>query len=241
MDWILRNNQTSASNNIKIPGLSYVPYRESNSSAVFDQKRLSDLNFQYSIAFLPKVTAVLDLNRNPFTGGISEDSSVKEEIKLFVKGKMRKADIQSEILKHLHNTLDHLHEECEEEGFEKFSEIARTNAKQILNFIYTRFSSYDYDIYPTDNREIFITCNPQKKKRVSILCDSNGSVAYFLTWDGKNSRFRCDEISYRFYDLLIEVFKKFDLLSNDMVSVPSKDSEFSLRETKSLNLSEFSF
>ena len=222
MDRLLRNNQTSASNKIKTNGLSCVLYRGPNS---FDQKELSHSNFQYYIVS-PEITA-LELNHNQLTGGINEDSSVEEKMKLFIKGQMRKADLQSAILKHLHETLDHLHRECEEEGFEKFSEIARTNAKKILNFIYTKFPNYNYDIYPTANREIFITCNPQKKKGISILCDSNGSVAYFLTWDGKNSRFRCDEISDEFYHLLIKVFTDFDRLSNNMVSVSSKDSEFS--------------
>ena len=224
MGRLLRNNQISASYKIKTHDLS-VPYRESNS---FAPKELSHSNVQYYRAS-PEVTA-LELSQNQLTGGISEDSSVEEEMKLFVKGQMRKAGLQSAILKHLHKTLEHLHKECEEEGFEKFSEIARTNAKQILNFIYTKFPNYNYDIYPTANREIFITCNPQKKKGVSILCDSNGSVAYFLTWDGKNSRFRCDEIDDEFYHLLIKIFTKFDRLPHNMVPVSSKDSEFSSRK-----------
>ena len=38
------------------------------------------------------------------------------------------------ILKDLHQTLDNLHEECEEEGFEVFSEVARNNARKVLDF-----------------------------------------------------------------------------------------------------------
>ena len=176
------------------------------------------------------------LTSQDMTLAVSSNPIIREPIEQIADAAMAQAIMKSRILKNLHETLDNLDKECEEEDFEKFSETARDNAKNILNFIYTQFSHYDYDIYPSSNREIFITCNPQKGKGVSIVCDSNGSVAYFLTWDGKNSRFCCDEMSELFYNLLIKVFKQFDNLNLIKTTLSksssSKDSDFLLIEKK---------
>ena len=116
-------------------------------------------------------------------------------------------------LRNLHRSLDKLQKECKDEGFEVFSEKARENARQILNAIYQNFPDYEYYIYPTEDREIAIDCNPQKGKGVLILCDSKGSVAYFSTSDGKNSRFRCDNIENFPYELLWKIFKEFSKIT----------------------------
>ena len=103
---------------------------------------------------------------------------------------------QEEVLKKLHGILDHeIDKECEEEEFEKFSEVARENARKVLDFIYNKFPQYTYDIYPTEDQEIAINCNPQKGKGVLVLCNSTGSLAYFATWDKENGMFRCNSNS----------------------------------------------
>ena len=231
MNWPFWKKQVSVSNNSKINiPLSLLSEKPDNSFSPW-KKELSYSDNQYYVVLQDTTSKVLPTH-NMLLTAISMNSSIETEIQQIIKAKMRKAIMKDEVLQNLHEILDNLHEECEEEGFEKFSEIARKNAKQILNFIYNKFSNYEYDIYPTDNREIFITCNPQKGKGVSILCDSDGSVAYFLTWNGKNSRFRCDEINKLFYHLLTEVFKKFDGLTKITSSISSKDSDFHLKNNQ---------
>ena len=115
--------------------------------------------------------------------------------------------LKNDILKNLRN----LHKECEEEGFQKFLEIARENAKQILNFIYSRFPNYNYHIYPTEDREVAINCTLQKGKGILVLCDSNGGIACFATFEGKNHRFRYDNIDSFSYRLLYETFENLDV------------------------------
>ncbi len=112
------------------------------------------------------------------------------------------------ILKDLHQTLDNLHEECEEEGFEVFSEVARNNARKVLDFLYDHFPQYEYDIYPTEDREIAVDCDTEKGG-VLVLCDSEKSLAYFATFDHKNSHFRCDHFE-EFYYPLQTVYKKLN-------------------------------
>lgn len=135
--------------------------------------------------------------------------------------------IQNKIstFRNLHRTLDSLDEACKEEGFEVFSEKAQENAQKVLNAVYERFPDYEYYIYPTEDREIAIDCNPQKGKGILILCDSNGSVAYFSTLDGKNSRFRCDNIEDFPYELLWKAFVEFNkeekYSSKDITKKPS--------------------
>ncbi len=96
----------------------------------------------------------------------------------------------------LHDILDHeIDKECEEEEFEKFSEVARGNAKKVLDFIYNKFPQYAYDIYPTEDQEIAINCNPQKGKGVLVLCNSTGSLVCFTTWNKENGMFRCSSMN----------------------------------------------
>ena len=137
-------------------------------------------------------------------------SSIKEDIKNRFEVKMKHIIIKNSIFENLYKTLDNLHEECTKEGFQKFSEIAKENAKKILKATYENFPDYEYYLYPTEDREIAIDCNPQKGKGILILCDSNGSVAYFSTLAGKNSRFRCDDIEDFPYELLWKAFKGFN-------------------------------
>ena len=104
--------------------------------------------------------------------------------------------------------LDNLNKECEEEGYEVFDEIARTNAKKVLNFLCEKLPEYDYDIYPTDEREINIEFY-SFKGRILILCDSEGSVAYFKHLNGKISRHRCQDIIDFPFDQLYKEFESF--------------------------------
>ena len=116
---------------------------------------------------------------------------------------------QEEVLKKLHDILDHeIDKECEKEEFEKFSEVARENAKKVLDFIYNKFPQYAYDIYPTEDQEIAINCNPQKGKGVLVLCNSIGSLAYFATWDKENGMFRCSSMN----DFLLHLNIAFERL-----------------------------
>ena len=135
--------------------------------------------------------------------------------------------LQDRMLKNLYNFLDNLHEECKEEGFQEFFEIARKNAKQILSFIYNKFPNYIYHIYPTEDREIAINCNPQKGKGILVLCDSNGGIACFATFEGKNRRFRYDSIDNFSYRLLCETFEELDIEKKySLISLSSKDTSF---------------
>ena len=120
-------------------------------------------------------------------------------------------EYKDKVFKFLYKTLDNLDVECEEGEFQKFSETARKNAKQILRFIYGEFPKYEYYIYPTKDREIAIDCNPQKGKGILILCDSNGGVACFATFEGKNRRFRYNSIDDFSYRLLRETFEELDI------------------------------
>ena len=141
--------------------------------------------------------------------------------------------LRSRILENLYKILNNLHEECKEENFQVFSEIARKNAKQILRFIYNEFPNYDYHIYPTEDREIKINCNPQKGKGISVLCDSGGGIACFATFEGKNRRFRYSSIDNFPYRLLYEVFEELDIEKKHLlitssswdVSVPKPELE----------------
>ena len=119
--------------------------------------------------------------------------------------------LRERILESLYKTLNSLHEECKEENFQVFSETARKNAKQILTFVYNNFPNYDYHVYPTENREIAINCNPQKGKGISVLCDSNGGIGCFATFDGKNRRSRYSNIDRFLFRFLYEIFEELDI------------------------------
>ena len=231
MNWPFWKKQSSVSNKPKVNIPPSLLNEDLDNSFSPWKKESSYLDTQYHVILWDTTSKPLS-TRSISLKDINVSSSIEAEILQMIEAKMKKAIMKDEILQNLHKILDNLHKECEEDGFEEFSEIARKNAKQILNFIYNQFSNYEYDIYPTDNREIFITCNPEKRKRVTILCDSDGSVAYFLTWNGKNSRFRSDEINKSFYDLLTEVFKKFDSLTKITLSISSKDSDFYLKNNQ---------
>ena len=138
-----------------------------------------------------------------------------------------KAKIKRDRLNQLHNVIENLDQECKEEGFELVSEQAKQNIKQILNAVYEQFSDYEYHIYPTEDREIALDFTPQKGKGVLILCDSNGGVAYFSTFEGRNSRFRCDNITDFPYHNLWFIFKQFNKESIYITPPESKTkSEF---------------
>ena len=126
---------------------------------------------------------------------------------------------------HLYKILESLHKECEEEEFEIFDEKARQNAQQILDFLCKKFPQHDFDIYPTENREIAICYTPCKGCSILIICDSNGSVAYFKILNGRKSRYRCEDITDFPFDQL-DKEKGFESLksNNDPMSLKNNEN-----------------
>ena len=116
--------------------------------------------------------------------------------------------LNQEKASHLFKNLENLHKECEEEGYEVFDEIARINAKKILEFLCKNFPKYDYDIYPTDDREINIEFY-SFKGRILVLCDSKGGVAYFRSLNGEIDNHRYQDITSFRFDQLYEAFESF--------------------------------
>ncbi len=101
----------------------------------------------------------------------------------------------------LSNILKDLDEECKEEGYEVFSDKVKKNAFEMLDFVKNN-SKYNWSIYPTEDQEIAINCTPKKGRGLLILCDSRGSIAYFKVFDGRNTRYRCQNIKDFPFDLL---------------------------------------
>ena len=127
-----------------------------------------------------------------------------------IENEINQQKLQSQYFKLL-NDIENLHQECEEEGYEASSEIARKNAKDILLRLCRKFPNNEYFIYPTEDREIAIDCNPVDKRGILILCDSDGGLAFFVTIDGKNNRHHFDQYSDFPDDLL---WKSFDKMEN---------------------------
>lgn len=131
---------------------------------------------------------------------------------------------------HFNKVLKNLHKECEEEGFEVFDKKAETNAKQILDFLCENFPEHDFDIYPTEDREIEIYNTPGKGRGILITCDSDGSVAYFKT-DDKDSRHRCQDIKRFPFELLrkeIESLERHKILLFEYPTMPPQQNEFKI-------------
>ena len=143
--------------------------------------------------------------------------------------------LRERILESLYKTLNSLHEECKEENFQVFSETARKNAKQILTFVYNNFPNYDYHVYPTKDREIAINCNPQKGKGISVLCDSDGGIGCFATFDGKNRRSRYSNIDRFLFRFLYEIFEELDIEKKHLLRT-SVSSNVSLPEPELDNI-----
>lgn len=104
--------------------------------------------------------------------------------------------------------MEGLHKECEEEGYEVCSDLAKHTARDVLRQICFKFPDNEYFIYPTEEREIAIDCNPVDKRGILILCGSDGGIACFVTVDGENSSFRDEMCSEFFYDSLWRSFKR---------------------------------
>ena len=130
-------------------------------------------------------------------------------------------DQDYKIKNELDKILKDLHEFCKEEGFELFSDKAKENAIQIIKFIKNHYPNYDWDIYPTEDQEIAIDCT-LTNGGLLILCDSNGELAYFKTLNGKNSRYRCQDIN----DF------PFDQLKRELNSLEDYSLKPSLVDTK---------
>ena len=209
MNWQFWKKQESVSNKSKINIPAFLLNEKPDNSFSYWNKELSYSDIQYCVISQDTTPKLLS-NYGMFTLDDNINSSIETEIQQMIEAKMNQAIMKNKILENLHETLDNLHKECEEEGFETFSETAKKNAQQILNNVYEKFSNYEYYIYPTENREIAIDCNPYKGKGVLILCDSDNGVACFATLDGKNHRFRYDSIDDFPYDLLWKTFGELD-------------------------------
>ena len=163
----------------------------------------------------------------------SLDKRVIESIKLLIE----KITTNKE---NICKILENLHRECEEEGFETFDEKARTNARKILDFLCEKFPEYDFDVYPTEDREIEIYHTPGKGRGILITCDSEGSVAYFKT-DDKDSRHRCQDINDFPFELLCEEIeslkrpKTFNISSifEENPTILSQQNKFKITEVSS--------
>ena len=211
-------------------------------SSPFLEGKLNYPNIQYQLVELNTVfnrpTAPLLELKSLFDNDlINSSQSETQEQFILVKNFKKQIEIiiKDKTLKKLNDTIMNLHEECKEEGFQKFSEIARKNAKQILRFIYSEFPKYEYYIYPTEDREIAIDCNPQKGKGILVLCDSNGGVACFATFEGKNRRFRYNSIDDFSYRLLRETFEELDIEKKHLSASPSSGNSFSILKPTELN------
>jgi len=146
----------------------------------------------------------------------------------FINNKIKEQKLRIQYFSLLEN-INSLHKECEEEGYEVFSEIAKINAKDVLYYVCCKFPNNEYFIYPTEDREIAIDCNPVDKRGVLILCDSNGGIACFVTIDGKNSRCRYDKYSDFPYDFLWQSFRKIENTYypdkiHDVSNIPTMDN-----------------
>ena len=179
-------------------------FKELNIIVSFFQPRVSLQNFEpYK---LPKTQSTPYDISDPFFHSLKEPSNSH-----FLLDSQKNTVIQKineENTNRLYKTLDNLHEECKEEGYEEFAPIAQINAKKILDFLCKHFPEYDYDIYPTDEREVNIEFY-SFKGRILILCDSEGSVAYFKHLNGKTSRHRCQDIIDFPFDQLYKEFEFF--------------------------------
>ena len=209
MNWQFWKKQSPASNKFKVYTTPVSLNEKFDDSISSWKEELSYSGAQYRVT--PKdTTPNLLSNYNKLSMTISEHSLMREEIRRSIEAEMKQFIMRGTVFKNLYETLDNLREECKEEGLQQFSKTAEKNAKEILKAVYKNFPDYEYYIYPTEDREIAIDCNPQKGKGILILCASNGSVAYFSTLEGKNSRFRCDNIEDFPYKLLWETFSELN-------------------------------
>ncbi len=92
----------------------------------------------------------------------------------------------------LNQSLDTIHEECEDEGLEMFDEKARENARQIINILLENFPAHEYCVYPTEDREIAIYCKPQFGRSLLILSASDGKISFYLSVENESFIFKHD-------------------------------------------------
>ena len=208
MNWQFWKKQSSVSNKFKTCTVPFSLNENFDDSVSSWREELSYLDAQYRVT-LKDTTPNLLSNYNKLFMTINIDL-MREEVRRQIEAEMQQFIMRGTVFKDLYDTLDNLHEECKAEGFQQFSETAEKNAKEILKAVYKNFPEHEYYIYPTEDREVAIDCNPQKGKGILILCDSDGGVAYFSTLEGKNSRFRCDNIEDFPYELLWETFSEFN-------------------------------
>ncbi|MYE07518.1 MAG: hypothetical protein F4X95_02030, partial [Oligoflexia bacterium] len=149
MNWQFWKKQSSISNKSKAYTVPFSLEKFDNSVSSWKEE-LSYLDTQYRVVLKDTTTKLLSNYNVLFTTfSIRVDSSIKEKIQQ-IEAEVEQGLIimKNEILKNLNETLDNLHKECEEEGFESFSEIAEENAQKILNAVYKKFPNYEYYIYP---------------------------------------------------------------------------------------------
>ena len=150
---------------------------------------------------------------------------------VLINGINIKDQIQKANKDRFYKILENLHKECKEEGFEVFNEKARTNARQILDFLCENFPECDFDVYPTEDREIDIYYNPEKGRGILITCDSGSGIAYFKTLEEKDSRYRCQNINDFPFD---QLYKEFESLKWPEVKVSAYSDLTSSLKTRKL-------
>ena len=126
---------------------------------------------------------------------------------------LSKMDLKRRHFNKLYKKLQDLHKESQEEDLALFEEIARQNAKKVLDFLFKEISIFDYFIYPDDERAIAIDYSQLPAgsgKGLLILCDSNGKFAYYKTYNHENESFQSED----FVDFCDRLKKDFESLEH---------------------------
>lgn len=80
-------------------------------------------------------------------------------------------------------------EEATEEGYPLPGEIALSNAKRILQRLYTLWPTR-FEVYPTPDGEIAVVAPGGFGRSVMVLCDSQGGALCMVNLNGKHRRAR---------------------------------------------------
>jgi hypothetical protein len=100
-----------------------------------------------------------------------------------------------EDLRRAENALRDVDDESREQGFEPCSAVAKGTATTVLTGLSRRFPRREWEVYPTQEREVAIEVRGPAARGLLILCDAQGGATCFVTIDGKNRRARYDDAS----------------------------------------------
>ncbi len=159
----------------------------------------------------PYKTLISILSTGPYKTLLDKENKLTS----FIDSNLSRYFLDKKKFDNLYKDLDNLHKECEEEGYEVFNEIARANAKKVLDFLFKEIPAFDYYIYSTADREIAIdyTQDEGSGKGLLILCASDGTITYFKTYNGTNTSTCLKSIDniINFCEKLKEAFKQFEI------------------------------